>query len=92
MPKYTCFGKSLPLPPVNIRAFADLWDDTLRIFELYQRGIATFADKHLDRTITNNSRNSRAFESFTFGPELISEDWHLSIYLKNSKLSGKMHS
>jgi hypothetical protein len=73
-----------------------LWDDDSPHFELYQRGIATFAEY----TWTGDQRTipeiQGAFRQLTFGPELISEELAFVDLLeepvafwKNALLDGK---
>jgi hypothetical protein len=73
-----------------------LWDDDSPHFELYQRGIATFAEY----TWTGDQRTipeiQEAFRQLTFGPELISEELAFVDLLeepvafwKNALLDGK---
>ncbi|MFT4857938.1 MAG: hexosaminidase [Planctomycetota bacterium] len=73
-----------------------LWDDDSPHFELYQRGIATFAEY----TWTGDQRTipeiQQAFRQLTFGPELVSEELAFIDLLeepvafwKNALLDGK---
>ncbi|MBN3520099.1 family 20 glycosylhydrolase [Algoriphagus lutimaris] len=73
-----------------------LWDDDSPLFELYQRGIATFAEYTWSGEKRSDDELHTAFRQRMFGPELVSEEFAFVeslegpvAFWKNALLDGK---